>query len=96
MCVIHSVHREFLARGVWAGGVGVWPGIGVWPGVCLAREWVTGQGDVWSGGGRVSEGGRVAPPPEMATAAVSTHPTGMHRVVSEFTEFRENSNDLYF
>ena len=48
-----------------------------------------GGGDVWSEGGGclVEEGGsrRQTPSlPEMATAAVSTHPTGMHSCFNRY------------
>ena len=41
-------------------------------GVCFFPECITGQGGVWLGWVGVFL------PPEMATAAVGTHPTGMH------------------
>ena len=42
-------------------------------------SWGRGVG-FWSGGGRCLALGKgeLDPPPEMATAAVCTHPTGMH------------------
>ena len=66
--VCHSVRRRrgglpSEGMGVWSEGVGVWSeGVGVW------TEGLSGQR---GGGGRT-------PPPEMATAAVGTHPIGMH------------------
>ena len=47
-------------------GVSVRGGVSVW------SEGVSGQTGVWS------EGGEEADPPQMATAAVGTHSTGMH------------------
>ena len=61
--------------GVWSEGGGLvwgrWSGLGqvVWSGAggLVWKGWV-----VWSGGGESD------PHPEMATAAVGTHPAGMH------------------
>ena len=52
--------------------------------------WSAGQGmGVWSGAGGVwSSGEAVDSHPEMATAAVSTHPTGMHSCL--FVEIQKN------
>ena len=64
--------------GVWSGWVDVWSGGGgVWSGRVSGRGWVSPWG-VWSGGVGVWLGvGTRTPIPEMATAAVGTHPTGM-------------------
>ena len=67
-------HWSHDQRGsVWSEGV-VWPergGAG-----CLVRE----EECVWSGGSCLLRQGRMMGPPHpgMATAAVSTHPAGMH------------------
>ena len=77
-----------LVRGAWSQGVpglgGAWSGGSAWSGGCLVLGYLVlgrlpGPGE-----------GLVETPPQMATAAGSTHPTGMHSCFHFHSDFGKN------